>query len=69
VSHAQRIRYLVDGEPFFAAFRRAALRAERSIFILGWDIYSTFELLREDPAGRMDRPARRRRACRQSARA
>ncbi|MGK2927528.1 MAG: hypothetical protein ACSLE2_18095, partial [Lysobacterales bacterium] len=53
MSHAQRIRYLVDGERYFAAFRQAALRAERSIFILGWDIHSTFELLREDPADGM----------------
>jgi phosphatidylserine/phosphatidylglycerophosphate/cardiolipin synthase-like enzyme/uncharacterized membrane protein YdjX (TVP38/TMEM64 family) len=53
VSHAQRIRYLVDGEQFFAAFRQAALRAEHSIFILGWDIHSRFELLREDPADGM----------------
>lgn len=53
LSHAQAVRYLVDGEAFFTAFRQAALRAERSIFILGWDIHSAFELLREDPGDGM----------------
>lgn len=51
VSHAQRIRYLIDGAQFFAAFRQAALNAERSIFVLGWDIHSGFELLREADPG------------------
>ncbi|MDT8319743.1 MAG: VTT domain-containing protein [Xanthomonadales bacterium] len=47
IGHAERVRYLVDGEQFFPAFRAAALEAEHSILILGWDIHSEFKLLRE----------------------
>lgn len=46
VGHAGRLSYLVDGEQFFPAFRAAALEAEHSLLMLGWDIHSQFELLR-----------------------
>lgn len=38
--HADRGAFLVDGEAYFAAFAHAALRAERSILIVGWDFNS-----------------------------
>lgn len=50
IGHADRLSYLLDGEQFFPAFRAAALEAEHSLLMLGWDIHSQFELLR-DPAG------------------
>ena len=37
---AKRVGLLVDGEQYFAAFMRAAERAERSILILAWDFDS-----------------------------
>jgi phosphatidylserine/phosphatidylglycerophosphate/cardiolipin synthase-like enzyme len=37
---AKRVGFLVDGEEYFAAFMRAAERAERSILILAWDFDS-----------------------------
>ncbi len=39
-STAKRVAFLVDGEEYFAAFMRAAERAERSILILAWDFDS-----------------------------
>ena len=44
---AARLGYLVDGQSYFKAFRQAAMCAERSIFILGWDMHSHFELVRD----------------------
>jgi len=46
---ARRVAFLVDGEAYFAAFRGAALRATRSIFILGWDVASRMLLVHDDP--------------------
>jgi phosphatidylserine/phosphatidylglycerophosphate/cardiolipin synthase-like enzyme/uncharacterized membrane protein YdjX (TVP38/TMEM64 family) len=40
VASAQRVAFLVDAENYFAAFRKAAERAERSIVILAWDFDS-----------------------------
>jgi phospholipase D1/2 len=42
-----RAAFLVDGEAYFSAFREAVQRAERSIFILGWEIDSRVRLFRE----------------------
>ena len=39
-ANAKRVAFLVDGEQYFAAFMRAAERAERSILILAWDFDS-----------------------------
>ncbi len=36
---------LVDGKAYFAAFREAAINAERSILILGWDFDSRTDLV------------------------
>lgn len=40
VEHSDRVSWLIDGDNYFAAFRAAALKATRSIFILGWDVHS-----------------------------
>jgi phosphatidylserine/phosphatidylglycerophosphate/cardiolipin synthase-like enzyme/uncharacterized membrane protein YdjX (TVP38/TMEM64 family) len=44
VAHANRISLLVDGEAYFKAFAQAALRAERTIDIVGWDFHSRTRL-------------------------
>ncbi|MGQ0522260.1 MAG: VTT domain-containing protein [Betaproteobacteria bacterium] len=45
IERAQRMRFLVDGEEYFTALRRAIPRAQRTIFILGWDIDSRVRLM------------------------
>lgn len=40
---------MIDGASYFAAFRAAAARATRSIFIVGWDIDSRAALVHEPP--------------------
>ncbi|MBI5442073.1 MAG: VTT domain-containing protein [Deltaproteobacteria bacterium] len=50
IARAERAAVLVDGDAYFSAFREAASRAERSIFILGWDVHSRAELLPCGPA-------------------
>ena len=50
VGHAARISLIVDGEAYFKAFVNAALRATRSIVILGWDFHSRTQL-HHDVAG------------------
>ena len=47
---AQRIAFLVDGENYYPAFRSSVIQAQRSLFIIGWDIDSRFRLLRENPS-------------------
>jgi phosphatidylserine/phosphatidylglycerophosphate/cardiolipin synthase-like enzyme/uncharacterized membrane protein YdjX (TVP38/TMEM64 family) len=47
---AERVAFLVDGAAYFAAFRAAALRAERTITIVGWDIHSRMRLVAGEPA-------------------
>src|SRR3954469_23830226 len=44
VARAERVCVLVDSEVYFRAFHRAALRAKRSITILGWDFNSQTRL-------------------------
>src|SRR5262245_28766993 len=44
VGRASRLSFLVDGEAYFKAFAHAALRAERSIAIVGWDFHSRTRL-------------------------
>lgn len=44
-ARADRASFLVDAADYFAAFRAAALRAERSIVIIGWDIHSRMRLV------------------------
>lgn len=45
VERARRVAFLVDGADYFSAFRAAAIRARRSIFILAWDFDSRTRLL------------------------
>ena len=40
VARARRAALLVDAEAYFGAFARAALRARRSVVIVGWDFHS-----------------------------
>jgi phosphatidylserine/phosphatidylglycerophosphate/cardiolipin synthase-like enzyme/uncharacterized membrane protein YdjX (TVP38/TMEM64 family) len=47
VARANRAALLVDGEDYFRAFAAAAERAQRSIFIVGWDFNSRTLLRRE----------------------
>ncbi len=42
---ASQFAFLVDGEEYFGAVREALLEAQRSIFILGWDIDSRQQLV------------------------
>ena len=42
---ARQLAFLVDGEEYFRAVREALLEAQRSIFILGWDIDSRQQLV------------------------
>jgi phosphatidylserine/phosphatidylglycerophosphate/cardiolipin synthase-like enzyme len=48
IEPAERAAFLVDGEAYFRAFRDAALRAKHSIMIVGWDIDTQVELVREE---------------------
>ena len=48
IEHAQKAAILVDGAAFFAAVRGAFLKARRSILIVGWDIDTQVELVREE---------------------
>lgn len=43
-THADRAAFVVDGAAYFDAFARAALRAQRSILIVGWDFNSRARL-------------------------
>jgi phosphatidylserine/phosphatidylglycerophosphate/cardiolipin synthase-like enzyme/membrane protein DedA with SNARE-associated domain len=44
IAHAERAAFIVDAKDYFAAFYRAALAAQRSIIILGWDFNSRTQL-------------------------
>jgi len=44
VERAVRFRCVQDGEEYFRLVREALLAARRSVFILGWDIYSAVDL-------------------------
>ncbi|HET9904016.1 MAG TPA: VTT domain-containing protein [Xanthobacteraceae bacterium] len=48
VEHADRAAVLVDGAAFFRAVRAAFRKAERNVFIVGWDINSRCRLVGED---------------------
>jgi phosphatidylserine/phosphatidylglycerophosphate/cardiolipin synthase-like enzyme/uncharacterized membrane protein YdjX (TVP38/TMEM64 family) len=49
VTRAQRIAWLVDGEAYFHALRETLKRAQRSVFVIAWDIDSRTALLPDDP--------------------
>jgi len=46
-----RLKFLIDGESYFAAVAEAMLAAERSILIAGWDIHSELQLRRDGGPG------------------
>jgi phosphatidylserine/phosphatidylglycerophosphate/cardiolipin synthase-like enzyme/uncharacterized membrane protein YdjX (TVP38/TMEM64 family) len=48
VANASRVAFLVDAAAYFEAFAKAALKARRSILILGWDFNSQARLWQED---------------------
>ena len=48
VSRASHFSWLVDGEDYFLALRESMEAAEREILILGWDIDSSVELIRDE---------------------
>ncbi|HXR56058.1 MAG TPA: VTT domain-containing protein [Casimicrobiaceae bacterium] len=45
IEQATRLAFLVDGEEYFGAVRKALARARHSILILGWDIDSRMRLV------------------------
>ncbi|MDR5825320.1 VTT domain-containing protein [Caballeronia sp. LZ043] len=47
VRHAARFSLLIDGADYFRVLREAITRAERTVFILGWDIDSRMKLTPE----------------------
>ena len=50
VAEADQVACLVDGENYFRAFKQAALSAQRSILIVGWDVNSRIALEYPDHA-------------------
>lgn len=46
-AQAERLRFLIDGAAYFHALREAFKLARRRIFIVGWDINSQLELVRD----------------------
>jgi phosphatidylserine/phosphatidylglycerophosphate/cardiolipin synthase-like enzyme/uncharacterized membrane protein YdjX (TVP38/TMEM64 family) len=48
IAHANRVSFLIDARAYFDAFLGAIERAERSIFILSWDIDSQTRLSPQD---------------------
>jgi len=53
---AHRVSFIIDARDYFAAFAEAVLKAERSIYITGWDIDSQLTLIRGEE--RPDFPVR-----------
>ena len=45
---ADRAAFLIDGAVYYRAFREAAIQAERSIMILGWDFDSRIRMLSDE---------------------
>ncbi len=43
---AHRVTFIIDAQDYFAAFVEAVLKAERSVYITGWDIDSQLTLIR-----------------------
>jgi phosphatidylserine/phosphatidylglycerophosphate/cardiolipin synthase-like enzyme len=51
VARANRVAFLIDGANYFRALARAFMEAERTIFILGWDVHAGVRLLPDEPIG------------------
>lgn len=56
LAEARRVAFIVDGEAYFRALYDCFLQAQHSIFIVGWDLHSDLQLVREKTAG--DYPSR-----------
>lgn len=56
IEHADRAAILVDGGAYFGAVREALLQAQRSVFIVGWDLDSRTRLVGEDGEARDNWP-------------
>ncbi len=50
IAKADRAAFLVDGEAYFCAVRKAFAGARHSIFIVGWDVDSRLPVCRDDDA-------------------
>lgn len=48
LSTAHRAAFIVDGEDYFRALYESFRRAQRQIFIIGWDLHSGLQLVRDD---------------------
>lgn len=48
VARAERAAFIVDGESYFRAVREAICRAQRSIYIVGWDVHNELQLIRSE---------------------
>ena len=49
VARANRAAFIIDGADYFLAVRQAMRRARRNIFIIGWDLHSELQMVRDDP--------------------
>jgi phospholipase D1/2 len=47
IEHAARAAVLIDAAAYFRAVREALIKAQRSVFIVGWDIHSQTRLVGE----------------------
>src|SRR6266511_1378988 len=57
LEHADRMAVLIDGAAFFRAVREALRNAQRSVFIVGWDLHSRARLVGETDAADDGYPA------------
>ena len=48
IAATERAAFIIDGADYFRAVREAMCNAQRSIFIIGWDIHSELRLVRDD---------------------
>lgn len=56
LARSERVAVLVDGEAYFAALAEALERAERSVWILGWDLHDGIRLRRGEAGGGPNEP-------------
>ena len=50
IEEARRVSFHIDGDAYFSAFRAAAIRAQQSLMILGWDFDSrTRRVIDQEP--------------------
>jgi phospholipase D1/2 len=49
IAQAGRVAFVVDGENYYRAVREALDRAERSVFVIGWDFNHRMRLHPREP--------------------